>query len=115
MLLTGHFISTSRALTHGFSVHRDVSGLSMMYERRDSICLLAVKCLFKETLHLERRKWGPAEDGAADLVTKQKSGGLFPGKMTFLAFCWGDRGMEEPQLPLPLHLPHHPPCASPAG
>lgn len=115
MLLAGHFISTSRALTRGFGVRRDVSGLNVMYECRDSICLSAVKCLFKETLHLERRKQGPAEDGAADLVTKQKSGGLFPGKMTFLAFCRGHMGVEEPQLPLPLHLPRHPPCASPVG
>lgn len=37
----------------GCAVRRDISGVSVMYKRGDSICFLAMKCLFNETLHLE--------------------------------------------------------------
>jgi len=71
------------------------------------------------------------EDRADDLVAKQKFRGLFPGKMTFLAFHQGDGAsqggrweharhrprncMKEPLLPLPLRLPHNPPCPRTTG
>lgn len=105
-------------------VCRDVSGVSVMYKCGDSICFLARKCLFAETLHREWQKQLPAAACAGDLVAKEKSRGLLPVKMTFLGFCQGHPGgrgkhtrhwhwpgsrTEKLLLPLPLCLPQNPP------